>query len=138
MQWSDIPFRPEPRTLRQFAVLWIVWFAGLAAMHALVWSNKPLAWLFLALALSVGPLGLAKPSWIRWVFVGWMVCVFPIGWTFSRLLLAVLFYGLFAPLGLLFRLTGRDTLQRRRCRSPNTYWAVKPMPQDETSYFHQS
>ena len=30
MQWSDISTRSRRRTLRQFALIWIVFFAGLA------------------------------------------------------------------------------------------------------------
>ena len=40
-----------------------------------------------------------------------MVLAFPIGWTVSQVILAVMFYGLFTPIGLVFRLIGRDPLQ---------------------------
>src|SRR5947209_8661384 len=110
MQWSDIPRNPPARTLRQFAGLWLVCFGLLAAWEG--WGRgRPHAALLLAgLALTVGPLGLVKPAWVRPVFVGWMVLVFPVGWLVSRLLLAVVFYGLLTPMGLLLRLLGHDPL----------------------------
>ena len=36
MQWSDIPFQPDRKTLRQFAGLWLVFFGGMALWQALV------------------------------------------------------------------------------------------------------
>ena len=42
-----------------------------------------------------------------------MVLAFPIGWTVSLVLLGLVYYGLFTPIGLVFRLVGRDALQLR-------------------------
>ena len=66
----------------------------------------------------IGLLGLLWPRVIRPVYVGWMVLAFPIGWTVSQAMLAVMFYGLFTPIGLLFRLIGRDPLHRARRAGP--------------------
>jgi hypothetical protein len=71
------------------------------------------------------------------VFTGWMILAFPIGWTVSRLTAALLFYGLFTPLGLFFRLTGRDVLTRRHRPDRSTYWQPKPVASDVRRYFHQ-
>ncbi len=49
---------------------------------------------------------------MRWVYIGWMILAFPIGWTVSQVMLAVMFFGLFTPIGLVFRLIGRDPLHR--------------------------
>ena len=43
-----------------------------------------------------------------------MIAAFPIGWTISRLMLAALFYLVFTPMALVFRLMGRDALHLRR------------------------
>src|SRR5687768_8935989 len=104
MRWSDIPFDPSPRMLRQFAGLWIVFFGGLACWHGFVRGNTTVALVLGALAVTLGPLGLVLPRALRPVFVGWMILVLPIGWVVSHVLLAVLFYGLFTPLALVFRL----------------------------------
>jgi hypothetical protein len=136
MQWSDIDFRPPTRTLRQFAVLWLVFFGGLA-LWEIAWRGHVVAGALLGLlAVTVGPLGWLRPQWLRPVYVGWMVLAFPIGWIVSRVVLAALFYLLFVPLGLAFRLAGRDPLQRRR-RSVETYWAEKPTVRDVRRYFQQ-
>jgi hypothetical protein len=137
MRWSDIPRHPTTGTLRGFAAIWLVWFAGLGAAAWFVRDDRTTALGLWALALGVGPLGLAAPSLVRPVFVGAMVVTFPIGWVVSHLLLGAVFYGLFAPLGLLFRLIGRDALGLRRSAA-ESYWRPKPAAEDLRSYFRQS
>jgi hypothetical protein len=136
MQWSDIQFRPPAKTLRQFAGLWRL-FSGLAAWEAFVRGHTNLAVALTVLALTIGPLGLALPQFIRPVFVAWMVLAFPIGWTVSQLILALIFYGLFTPISLIFRLIGRDPLHRTRQPALESYWTPKATPTDSRRYFKQ-
>ena len=137
MRWSDIPFNPERKTLRQFAGLWLLFFGGLAVLQGLVRGNMTLAAVFAALALTIGPLGLIWPLLLRPIFVGWMILAFPIGWTVSQLILGVMFYGLFTPIGLFFRLIGRDALNRKRRPELETYWEPKPGTVDPRRYLKQ-
>src|SRR5262249_42933686 len=128
MQWSDIPFDPPRKTLRQFAGLWIACFGGLALWQAWGGGPPPQAITLGMWALGVGPIGLVRPEWLRPVYVAWMVLAFPIGWTVSQVVLAILFYGLFTPIGLVFRLIGRDPLQRSRSPGPPPSSSTNPPP----------
>lgn len=137
MQWSDIPRDPPLRQLRQFAGLWLVFFSLLAGWQALGRSNPIWSAVLGVLALAVGVPGLLRPVLVRPVFVGAMIAGFPIGWLVSKFLLAVVYYVLFTPVALLFRLVGRDALARRRDPAAATYWVPKPAPADSRSYFRQ-
>jgi len=134
MNWSDIPWSPPPRTLRQFGVLWIGCFGGLAYWHGFQ-GHAAWAASLAALAITVGPLGLIFPRAVRPIFVTWLVLAFPIGWAVSHLALAVLYYGVFTPLGLWFRLTGRDALGLRHRPERTTYWMPKPPVHDARRYY---
>ncbi len=137
MQWSDIQFRPPEKTLRQFAWLWLAFFVGLATWEGIVRQRSSLAAAFAALALSVGPLGIVRPYTLRPIYVAWMVLAFPIGWTVSQAILALMFYGLFTPIGLIFKIIGRDPLHRARVPSLESYWSAKPTPDNPRRYFRQ-
>jgi len=137
MRWSDIQFDPPRKTLRQFAALWLIFFGGMALWQALVRERAGLATILAVFALTIGPLGLARPEWMRRIYVGWMILAFPIGWTVSQVMLAVMFFGLFTPIGLVFRLLGRDPLHRTRRPELESYWAPKPAPTDVRRYFKQ-
>ena len=129
-----VNWHPTRKTLRQFAVLWLVFFAAAGVLRA--WrtgafaSGAPLgfdgpwraALLFWIAAVAVGVPGTIAPRLMRPIYVGWMAAAFPIGWTVSHVLLAVLYYGVFTPIGLVFRVMGRDRLERRLDRQAPTYW----------------
>ena len=122
MLWSDVSFTPSSRVLRQFSALVLVVFGGLAVWYGVVRDQAGSAMVLGAVAAVVGPLGLIAPRAIRPIFVAWMVVAFPIGWIVSRVLLALVFYGLFTPLGVVFRLMGRDRLHRAFRSDRATYW----------------
>jgi Saxitoxin biosynthesis operon protein SxtJ len=137
MQWSDIRFDPDRKTLRQFAGLWMVVFGGIALWQALARGRGDLGMSIGTLALVVGLAGLTRPEWVRLIYIGWMVLAFPIGWTVSQAILLILYFGLFMPIALVFRLIGRDPLHRARRAGVESYWAPKPAPVDVRSYFKQ-
>lgn len=137
MQWSEVVAPPPPKMLRQFAGLFLVVFLGLAGWR--VWQGHADGWAagLAVLALGVGLLGLVRPAAVRYVYTGWMIVAFPIGWTISHLVLAVMFYAVFTPIALLFRAIGRDELRLRRDQARASYWVPKPGPASVREYFRQ-
>lgn len=138
MRWSDIPFRPPPATLRWFAAFGALLLTAAAVRQFFGGAEQVVPLVLLGLAGVVGVVGAVCPWLLRPVFVGWLVLVYPIGWLTSHLILAVLFYCIFTPLGLLFKLIGRDALARRYRPDQDTYWVAKPAAADVRSYFRQS
>jgi hypothetical protein len=136
MQWSDVVARPSSKVLRQFAVLCLVVFGIMAG--AGLWRGQritvPVA---IALAGIVGGLvGVVQPAAMRWIYSGWMIAVFPIGWTLSRLMLAALFYLVFTPVALVFRLVRRDALHLQR-QDARSHWTPKAGTTSADQYFRQ-
>jgi len=137
MKWSDIPFTPSRNVLRQFAALWLVCFLALGANQYFL-KDRPLWGMALAaVAVIFGLPGLLRPALVRWIFVAWMVVAFPIGWLVSRLILALLYFLVFTPLALWFRLRGRDLLGRKPAPDQQSFWEPKQTPRDLRSYFRQ-
>lgn len=136
MQWSDVQFDPEEKTLRQFAGLWVAFFGGLALFEGLYRGHATAGLVLGAIAL-VGIVGLAAPKLLRPIYVAWMVLAFPIGWTVSLLMLGIMYYGLFTPLAFVFRLMGRDAMDRTIQPAAETYWTPKATPTDPRRYFKQ-
>jgi hypothetical protein len=137
MQWSDIPRSPNLKTLRQFAGIWVVFFAGTAAYQYFAKDRAAVAIVLAVLAFTIGPLGLVRPQAVKPIFVGWMILAFPIGWTVSTIMLAVLYYGIFTPLGLFFRVSGRDLLGLNRRPDKASYWTPKPIVTDMRRYLRE-
>ena len=137
MKWSDIPRNPSPRMLRQFAGLWILFFAGMGLWQYLAHARTDLAFGLMALAFTIGPLGLMFPAAIKPIFVAWLVLAFPIGWLVSRVVLMILFWGVLTPVGVVQRLFGRDVLGLRRPQHVTSYWMPKERSTEVRSYFRQ-
>ena len=132
------PVSTSTSTLRQFAGLCLLIFGGLAVWEYVGRDHQRLALLFAGLAAVLGCGGLAWPRGIRPVFMTAMALTMPIGMVVSRVLLGVLFFGLFTPVGLFFKLIGRDALARRYAPEQASYWEPKPGATDIRSYLRQS
>ena len=136
MNFSDIPRNPDSRMLRQFAGLWILFFGGLALSQYFRSHNTTAALVVGALAVGIGVPGLLFPRFLKPIFVGWMILAFPIGWLVSRIILMALFFGVFAPVGLLLRFLGHDPLRLKR-PVVESYWEEKTQQTSLRRYLKQ-
>jgi len=56
----------------------------------------------------------------------------------GELSMIMIYFGLFLPLSLAFRVTGRDALQLKRLKSSSSYWQEKKQPANASTYYRQS
>lgn len=132
MRWSDIPWHPTDRLLRQFAALCLLLFAPAAMLQ---YRHERLATAAVAgVVAALGAVGLVRPRSIRWFFVAWTVVAFPIGWLVLNACLGVVFFGLITPLALLFRAIGRDPMERRWMPEAESYLEPKPATPPDRYY----
>jgi hypothetical protein len=66
-------------------------------------------------------MGLLLPSVARRFHIVWMKFAAILGYINSRILITLMFYGLITPFGILSRIFGRDTLNRR-AQARESYW----------------
>jgi hypothetical protein len=136
MRWSELPLKPTPRMLRQFFGAWLVLFAGMAVHRALV-RHHPGAALILVAVAALGLIGMARPAWMRWLFVGAVVVTFPIGWVVSQLMLLLMFLLVITPVALFLRLRGRDILRLKRPPEHVSLWKGRPERTEPSRYLKQ-
>jgi hypothetical protein len=123
MAMMEINWNPSRKELRQFGFLCLLFFGGIAAWRAYHHGVTTGVEIFAVLAVVGGVLGAAAPQLLKWIFVGWIVAVFPIGWTISHLLLGFIYYFLMTPIGMLMRAFGNDPMNRSLDRSAKSYWS---------------
>ena len=82
-------------------------------------------------------LGLVLPRalWILYVVLNGLA--FPIGLVVSHVVLFVIYYFLFTPMGLIFRLIGRDALHRKFDPQAESYWVPYEPHPPAKRYFRQ-
>jgi hypothetical protein len=131
-----IQWNPPARTLRQFGWLCAIVFGGWGAKLVVTAEASSAGWGLVAVGLTAGLLGTLYPEILRPVFVGWMILVFPIGWAVSHLLLGLLFFGVFTPVGLLLRTFGKDSLRLQR-GAASSLWQDRAQESDLRRYLRQ-
>jgi len=117
-----INWKPDLKTLGEFAEAGMFVLGMVAAPLAYFKGQPGIAAAFWVLAVALRIVGLTRPAWLKPVFVGLTLATWPIGWVVSRVALGLLYFAVFAPIALVFRLMGRDALQRSFDRNATTYW----------------
>jgi hypothetical protein len=142
MKFTELPcfqhvqWRPDRAELRRFAVAMSVGFAVIGLIVA--WRAQAFGkWTFFywgigaALAIAALVPGLGRAAYL---------CVYvptsAIGYVVSHIVLTLIFYLVFVPIGLLLRLMGKDLLQMRAARG-QTKWRRVEEVKDANRYYRQ-
>ncbi|MDQ7821584.1 MAG: SxtJ family membrane protein [Candidatus Eremiobacteraeota bacterium] len=119
--------KPDTKILRSFGLLIGAIFLLLGLWQ--YWPEKSFTTASLVLfalgALLLIP-GALFPAVLAPVYRGWMAVAHAMGWLMTRLILALVFFLIFTPAGLIMRLLGADLLKLRFERSAETYWITRP------------
>jgi len=101
-----------------------------------VWRDQPPRLWGLVLGGGLIVLALVLPRSLAQVYRLWMKVGEVLGWVNTRILLGMLFYGLFTPLGLLMRFRGKDPMHRTLAPEAATYRVVR-QPRPTSHMRHQ-
>lgn len=75
------------------------------------------------------------PRALAHVHRGWMWIGHVLGWINTRILLAIVFYGLITPIGIVYRLMGKDTMRQAFSEVSPTYRVNRqPRPRSHMKY----
>lgn len=142
----QLDFRPDAKQLRQFGFIALAAFGLLGVL--ILWKGglfgfrfgsaaRPIAVGMWVLGGASALLSLVWPQGNRPLFVALSVLAFPIGFLVSHVVLAVLFFGILTPVGLLLRLLRYDPLDRGFQKDKRSYWVDLPEPTGRRDYFRQ-
>ena len=147
MALIEINWRPDRKQLRGFGWISLVAFGAIGTWIFFKQSFlgipiAPIAAQRAAYTLWVTAgvcvvLGLTVPVALRPLFVGLTLVSLPIGFVVSHVIMFVVFYVVFTPIGLVFRLVGYDPLHRKLEPEADTYWVRRRLEHDTKRYFRQ-
>ena len=134
----EINRNPTRHELLVFGALLAVFSAVSGLVTHFVWGSPVAArWIWIG-GGGLSLLHFAVPPLRRGIYLGWTYAAFPIGWTVSHVLLAIVYFAVVTPTGLLLRLFGYDPMSRRDGSEGRTsYWENCSAPQDRKRYFRQ-
>ena len=128
MKLSDVQLPSN----RKFGTLFVVIFVFLAGYFS-VRDNNNLFLLFTGLALITLFIILLIPSLLLPFNKLWMYIGLFLGMIISPLVLAIIFYVIFSPIGIITRIFGRDELGIKN-KPRKTFWKIK---KDRSSFKYQ-
>lgn len=145
MKMVEMNWKPEDRVLRQFGWLTFVAvpFLGWMFMHrpnplALDPGQTKVMLTLLGIGLVIAIAGTVRPQSIKYLFIGLSLAALPIGMVVSELIMLLIYFVVFLPVAIVFKLIGRDALERKIDRNAKTYWQPKVLSGRPDSYFRQS
>jgi hypothetical protein len=138
MSLIHVNWNPDDRELRRFA--WIG--AGASVVLAVVLHQAKGLDLRWCAGIVCAGVALGLSPWVslritKAVYVILVGATLPIGLVVSVVLLSLFYFLLITPLGLAFRLMGRDPLKRRFDAKAKTYWVEHQEPDRPDRYFQQ-
>jgi hypothetical protein len=134
----EINRNPTRRQLNQFGFIWLAFLALFGAI-ARFKLDAPTVGLALWVAAVVVPvIGWLIPAVMRAVFVGMSYLAWPIGFVVSHVILALVYYLVFTPVGILMRIFRYDPMKRGFDDSLSSYWVERdPAAAEPKRYFRQ-
>ena len=112
----------DKKTLKKFGMTMGIVFLSISSLLFLR-QKHVLAGNTIAVSCIFFIAGLVFPILLKPVYIAWMHFAFILSWINTRIILIILFYLIFTPLGLLMRLFRVDLLEKeKKC---TTYWKKK-------------
>lgn len=103
----------------------------------LLWREKEYYIYFLIISAFLIIAGLLVPAILRPLQKAWMGIAVTIGWFMTRVILSLLFFLVFTPIGLIGRLFGQDFIDRKFRIDADSYWIAKDNKDKEKSRYEK-
>ena len=138
MSLIEIDWNPKSKQLQNFGKIALAMTVIISLLLYLL-KGVAIQWLLIICAFGFITFIISKISLklTKLIYLGMILLTMPIGWIVSFTVLAVFYYLLLTPLGLFFRLIGRDPLYRKFDPAAKSYWMSRRPPKGLEQYFHQ-
>ena len=115
--------KSEKSDLRKFGITIGVILLIIAGF--LFWKEKESFQILLTFGVIIFFLGIAIPFILKPIYWVWMIFATILGWIMTRVILSLLFYIIFTPIGLIPRFFGKQFLELRWDKSKESYWNIR-------------
>jgi hypothetical protein len=114
----------KTKELRKFGLT--IGFFLLVLAGFLFWKQRPSFTYFAYVGGGFALVGLAMPILLKPTYKLWMSFAVIMGFIMTRVILTILFFGVFTPMSLVTKLLGKDLLNERWDKKATTYWVKRP------------
>ena len=128
---------PNPKELRDFGLIMaggLIGLFGLLFPVVLPWlGDKPVQFIIWPwiVGAAFAAAALLAPRVLTPLYKVWMKIGEVLGWINSRIILGLVFFALFLPVSLFFKLAGKDPMARKLDKSMKSYRVNSKQPKPE-------
>jgi len=120
--------------LKMFAIIWSAIFGIMAILPILKGEDIKIWAIIVAFIFNI--IAFTKPQILTQFYKIWMKFGEFIGGIMSKVMMTLLYFGIFTPISLFFKLIGKDLLNKRLDRSKSSYWIEREtQPQSMKNQF---
>ena len=138
MALIDIDYNPKPKTLKNFGRISLIALSVLALLLHLL-KGLPLTWVYTlsGFGICIFILSIISTKLIRPIYLAMTLLTVPIGYLVSFVILSIFYFIIITPIGLIFKITQRDILEKKFDPDAETYWIKRKNTTDPKRYFNQ-
>jgi predicted Kef-type K+ transport protein len=114
---------PSSRDLTILALLFLLLGLAIGA-YQLFWKGTATGWYWIIAGVVLCLLRLI-PQLFRGIYSLWLAFSVILGYFVSRILLTIIFFVVITPMGLIFRMFGKDPMERKLDPQVASYWSRK-------------
>ncbi len=138
MSMIEINWHPRHKELRNFGLIALIASVTISLLLYLL-KDPGIQWILAITGTgsAIFLCSLISDELTRIIYIVLTLITLPIGWVMSFIMLAIFYFLILTPLGLVFRLTGRDPLHRKFDSRTESYWLKRQPPDTIDRYYHQ-
>lgn len=138
MPLIHVNWNPSRKDIRSFGLIGLVALTAVALMlFFLKGVSFKVSLVIFFVGLFIFLCSIVSFKLTRWLYLSLTFVTLPIGLFISFVLMSIFYFALITPLGLFFRLIGRDPLNRKFEPDAKSYWIERKKVTDIKRYFHQ-
>lgn len=100
----------------------------------LFWKERASFVYFAVTGGALMVLGTVTPILLKPIYIAWMTFAVVMGFVMTRVILTILYFGMFTPIALVLKILGKDLLEEKWDKNAASYWVKrKPEPYDPAS-----
>jgi len=103
----------------------------------LFWKEKESFQTLLTVGAVLCVLGVVVPVVLKPIYWVWMIFATILGWIMTRVILSLLYYVIFTPIGLVARLFGKQFIELKWNKSKDSYWNYRTVKTEMGNYEKQ-
>ncbi len=112
--------KPDKKELRKFAIT--IWAVLSIIGGIILWQKKDIGFILWTIGILILLPGLFWPKILEPIYKVWMTFALLLGFVMNHLILAMMFYVVITPIGIVKRMIKKDPLQISLNRAIESYW----------------